>query len=207
MGLTVANLLTIGRMVMIPLLVTLILSNHHGGALLVFIVAGLTDALDGLIARRWRQSSALGAFLDPTADKLLMTACFIILALPNHPKSIPDFEIANRLPVYLTIVTISRDVFIVMIALLIHLTSGHRSFPPSGLGKATTAVQIVTVGTVLLLNALARPAPILVSALGWLTLALTLASGLHYIYRGARLEDAPAKPGGPGAAAGGAAGA
>jgi cardiolipin synthase len=173
----------------------------------VFIVAGLTDALDGLIARRWRQSSALGAFLDPTADKLLMTACFIILALPNHPKSIPDFEIANRLPVYLTIVTISRDVFIVMIALLIHLTSGHRSFPPSGLGKATTAVQIVTVGTVLLLNALARPAPILVSALGWLTLALTLASGLHYIYRGARLEDAPAKPGGPGAAAGGAAGA
>jgi cardiolipin synthase len=198
MGLTVANLLTIGRMVMIPLLVTLILSNHHGGALLVFIVAGLTDALDGLIARHWRQSSALGAFLDPTADKLLMTACFIILALPNHPKSIPDFEIANRLPVYLTIVTISRDVFIVMIALLIHLTSGHRSFPPSGLGKATTAVQIVTVGTVLLLNFLAQPAPILVSGLGWLTLALTLASGLHYIYRGVRGADGGARPPTPG---------
>jgi cardiolipin synthase len=203
MGLTIANLLTIARMVMIPLLVTLILSNHHGGALLVFITAGVTDALDGLIARRYRQSSALGAFLDPTADKLLMTACFIILAIPNHPKSIPDFEVANHLPVYLTIVTISRDVFIVMIALLIHLTSGTRAFPPSGLGKATTAVQIVTVGTVLLLNFLAAPAPILVSALGWLTLALTLASGLHYIYRGARMGEAPVRPGAPGSGAAG----
>ena len=203
MGLTIANLLTIGRMVMIPLLVTLILSNHHGGALLVFITAGLTDALDGLIARRWRQSSALGAFLDPTADKLLMTACFIILAIPNHPKSIPDFEIANHFPVYLTIVIISRDVFIVMIALLIHLSSGLRSFPPSGLGKATTAVQIVTVGTVLLLNFLAQPAPILVSGLGWLTLALTLASGLHYIYRGVRGADGGARPPTPGAGSAG----
>lgn len=203
MGLTIANLLTIARMVMIPLLVTLILSNHHGGALLVFIAAGLTDALDGLIARRWRQSSALGAFLDPTADKLLMTACFIILAIPNHPKSIPDFEVANHLPVYLTIVTISRDVFIVMIALLIHLTSGMRAFPPSGLGKATTAVQIVTVGSVLLLNFLEQPAPILVAALGWLTLALTLASGLHYIYRGVRLADGPTRPASPGSGAAG----
>jgi len=90
----------------------------------------------------------------------------------------------------------------VMIALLIHLTSGTRAFPPSGLGKATTAVQIVTVGTVLLLNFLAKPAPILVSALGWLTLALTLASGLHYIYRGAFMSDPPAHPGAPGSGGG-----
>ena len=61
-------------------------------------------------ARRLRQSSRLGAFLDPTADKLLMTACFVVLSIPDHPKSIPDFEITNHLPVYLTIVTISRDV-------------------------------------------------------------------------------------------------
>jgi cardiolipin synthase len=192
MGLTVANLLTIARMVMIPLLVTLILSNHAGGALVVFIVAGLTDALDGLIARRWRQSSALGAFLDPTADKLLMTACFVILSIPDHPKSIPDFEIANHMPIYLTIVTISRDVFIVMIALLIHLTSGVGTFAPSVLGKLTTATQIVMVGVVLLLNWLAEPAPVLVQALSWLTLALTVASGLHYIYRAARLAEGSA---------------
>jgi len=186
MGLTVANLLTVARMVMIPLLVTLILSNHPGWALVLFIAAGLTDALDGLIARRWRQSSALGAFLDPTADKLLMTACFIILSIPDHPRSIPDFEIANHMPIYLTIVTISRDVFIVIFALLIHLTSGAASFAPSILGKLTTATQIVMVGVVLLLNWLGEPAPILVQGLGWLTLALTVGSGLHYIYRAAR---------------------
>jgi cardiolipin synthase len=194
MGLTVANLLTIARMVMIPLLVTLILSNHAGWAFAVFIVAGLTDALDGLIARRWRQSSRLGAFLDPTADKLLMTACFVILSIPDHPKSIPDFAVANHMPIYLTIVTISRDVFIVMIALLIHLTSGVATFAPSVLGKLTTATQIVLVGVVLLLNWLAQPSPVLVHGLAWLTLALTVASGLHYIYRAARLADGGGGP-------------
>ena len=76
-----------------------------------------------------------------------------------------------------------------MIALLIHLTSGVASFPPSSLGKLTTLTQILTVGVVLLLNALGRPAPILVQGLGWITLALTVSSGLHYIYRAARLTD------------------
>jgi cardiolipin synthase len=189
LGLTVANLLTVFRMVMIPLLVTLILSNHEVWAFTVFVLAGMTDLFDGLLARWLKQSSRLGALLDPTADKLLMTACFIALSIPDHPKSIPDFEIANHVPVYLIIVTISRDVFIVMIALLIHLTSGLASFPPTMLGKLTTATQIVTVGMVLLLNALGRPAPILVQGLVWLTLAMTLSSGLHYIYHAARLAD------------------
>jgi cardiolipin synthase len=169
--------------------VTLILSNHEVWAFTVFVLAGMTDLFDGLLARWLKQSSRLGALLDPTADKLLMTACFIALSIPDHPKSIPDFEIANHVPVYLIIVTISRDVFIVMIALLIHLTSGLASFPPTMLGKLTTATQIVTVGMVLLLNALGRPAPILVQGLVWLTLAMTLSSGLHYIYHAARLAD------------------
>jgi cardiolipin synthase (CMP-forming) len=195
MGLTLPNILTIGRMVLIPLLITLILSNHPGWALLVFILAGVTDALDGLVARRYRQSSRLGAFLDPTADKLLLTACFIVLSIPDHPQSIPEFAVANHLPVYLTIVTISRDVFIVMIALLIHLTSGIASFPPTSLGKLTTATQIVTVGTVLLLNYLNLPSPMLVKYLGLLTLALTVASGLHYVYNSSNLgADPPPTP-------------
>jgi cardiolipin synthase len=168
---------------MIPLLVTLILWNHGGWAFLVFVLAGLTDALDGIIARRYRQSSDLGAFLDPMADKLLLTAGFIVLSIPDHPQSIPDFQIANHLPVYLTIVAISRDVFIVMVALVIHLTSGLTRFPPTGLGKMTTATQVVTVGVVLLLNALKVSAPVLVGVLVWLTMALTVASGVHYIYR------------------------
>ena len=192
--LTVANQLTMIRMVMIPLLVTLILSNHSGWAFVVFILAGVSDALDGILARRLRQSSRLGAFLDPTADKLLMTACFIILAIPNHPKSIPDFEVANHLPVYLTIVTISRDVFIVMIALLIHLTSGIRSFPPTSLGKVTTATQLLTVGVALMANAINQPLPILVAGLGWITMAMTVSSGLHYIYHAARLAESASSP-------------
>jgi cardiolipin synthase len=187
--LTVANQLTMIRMVMIPLLVTLILSNHSGWAFVVFILAGVSDALDGILARRMRQSSRLGAFLDPTADKLLMTACFVVLSIPDHPKSIPDFEIANHLPVYLTIVTISRDVFIVMIALLIHLSSGIRSFPPTSLGKVTTATQLLTVGVALMANAINQPMPILVAGLGWITMAMTVSSGLHYIYHAARLAE------------------
>jgi cardiolipin synthase len=187
MGLTIANQLTIVRMGMIPLLITLILSNHPAWALLVFILAGITDALDGIIARRYKQSSELGAFLDPMADKLLMTALFIVLSIPDHPQSLPDFEAANHLPVYLTVVTISRDVFIVMISLVIHLTTGHVRFKPTVLGKATTVVQVVTVGTVLLCNSLDRSMPILISGLVWLTLAMTLSSGLHYIHHATRV--------------------
>jgi cardiolipin synthase (CMP-forming) len=194
MGLTLPNVLTIFRMVLIPLLITLILSNHPGWALLVFILAGVTDGLDGLVARRYKQSSRLGAFLDPTADKLLMTACFIVLSIPDHPRSIPEFEIANHIQVYVTIVTISRDVFIVMLALLIHLTSGVASFPPSALGKLTTLTQILMVGIVMLLNTLNQPAPILVLGMGWFTIALTVASGLHYIYRASRLAESQAPP-------------
>jgi len=192
--LTIANQLTMIRMVMIPLLVTLILSNHSGWAFVVFILAGVSDALDGILARRLRQSSRLGAFLDPTADKLLMTACFVVLSIPDHPRSIPDFEIANHLPVYLTIVTISRDVFIVMIALLIHLSSGIRSFPPTSLGKLTTATQLLTVGVALLANAIDQPLPILVAGLGWITMAMTVSSGLHYIYHAARLAESASSP-------------
>jgi cardiolipin synthase (CMP-forming) len=188
--LTLANQLTMFRMVMIPLLITLLLSNLHGWAFTVFVLAGITDALDGLIARRYKQSSRLGAFLDPMADKLLMTACFIVLSLPDHPKSVPDFHMANHIPVYLTIVTISRDVFIVIIALLVHLTSGITTFRPTFLGKATTVVQVVTIGSVMLLNYLPRESEVLVAALCWLTLAVTLASGFHYIYRATLIDGA-----------------
>ncbi|PYS95190.1 MAG: hypothetical protein DMF50_09800 [Acidobacteria bacterium] len=188
--LTLANLVTIARMITIPLLITLLLSNHHGWAFGVFVFAGITDALDGVLARRYKQSSGLGAFLDPMADKLLMTTCFIVLSLPDHPRAAPDFHIANHVPLYLTIVSISRDVFIVMIALLVHLTSGITRFTPTFLGKLTTATQVVMIGSVLLLNAFEQDQPILVSALAWLTLAITLASGFHYIYHATRVAGA-----------------
>lgn len=191
--LTLANQLTICRLATIPLLITLILSNRHGWAFVVFVLAGITDALDGIIARRYRQSSRLGAFLDPMADKLLMTACFIVLSLPDHPKSAPDFVITNHLPLYLTIVTISRDVFIVLIALLAHLTSGLTRFEPTILGKITTSVQLVTIGTVLLLNWMGAEMTILVAGLVYVTLAVTLSSGIHYTIHFTRLGDPDAR--------------
>ncbi|HEU4402328.1 MAG TPA: CDP-alcohol phosphatidyltransferase family protein [Candidatus Polarisedimenticolia bacterium] len=194
--LTLANLLTIARMVLIPLLITLLLSNHHGWAFAVFVIAGLTDALDGIIARRYKQSSGLGAFLDPMADKLLMTAGFIVLSLPDHPRAAPEFHIVNHIEIYLTIVTISRDVFIVLIVLLAHLTYGLTRFTPTLLGKITTVTQVIMIGSVLLLNYLGIEAPITVRALTWVTLAATLTSGFHYIYHATRIAgtETPASP-------------
>lgn len=183
--LTLANQITMVRLALIPLLITLLLSNHDGLALLVFVVAGISDALDGVIARAYQQSSDLGAFLDPMADKLMMTACFIVLSLPDHPKTVPDFQLTNHIPLFVTVVTVSRDVFIVLIALLIHLASGYTRFAPTFLGKLTTVTQVITIGVVLLLNWRGEAAPILVGVLSWMTLAVTLASGLHYIYHAA----------------------
>ncbi|MCZ6695122.1 MAG: CDP-alcohol phosphatidyltransferase family protein [Acidobacteria bacterium] len=187
MRMTVANQLTIARMAIIPLLITLVLSNHAKWALLVFILAGLSDMLDGVIARRYRQKSSLGTFLDPMADKLLMTACFIVLSIPDHPQSFPDYAVPNHIPIYLTIVTISRDVFIIMVALVIHLASGLSRFPPTVLGKTTTVIQVLMIGFVLLFNALGQEAPVFIQGLGWLTLAATIASGFHYIRNVARV--------------------
>src|SRR5256712_11281842 len=192
--LTLANQLTMFRMVMIPLLITLLLSNLHGWALTVFVLAGLTDALDGLIARRYQQSSHLGAFLDPMADKLLVTASFSLLALPDHPKSVPDFHMITHIPVYLTIVTISRDVFIVIIALLVHLTSGMTSFRPTFLGKLTTVVQVVTIGTVILLNYLGNEQDVLVAGLVSPTPAAPPAPGVHSIFPAPRPPGAARRP-------------
>jgi cardiolipin synthase len=185
-GLTFANLLTIARMVLIPFFILAVVSGRPGRALAIFIVAGITDALDGLIARRWNQRTALGAFLDPTADKLLLTASFVVLSLPNHSNLFPDLFLHNRVPFWLAVLAISRDVFIVLIALLMHLTTGLRRFTPTVLGKLTTTIQTVTISVVLLFNYLGRESFVIVPAFFYLTLAITLASGFHYIYKATR---------------------
>jgi cardiolipin synthase len=195
LGFTLANLLTIARMVMVPVFIMLVVSNQPGWALAVFAAAGVSDALDGFLARRLGQGSPLGAFLDPIADKLLITAALVVLSLPDHPASFPDFFLRNRFPILLTILTISRDVLIVLIALVIHIATGQTRFPPTVYGKATTVIQVVTVCAILLCNALGRRSDHLVPALVYLTLAATLFSGLHYIVHGARL--AAAAPGEP----------
>ena len=142
---TVPNQITLLRLGFLPFFLILISYEHYRWALLVLILAALSDACDGLIARKFNQRSSLGAFLDPIADKLLMTAALVVLSLPDHPASFPTFALLNRFPILLTILTISRDVLIVLIALVIHLATGLTRFPPTLYGKNTTVVQVVTV--------------------------------------------------------------
>ena len=171
--LTVANQLTLLRMGLSPLLVVLVLQRELQWALGVFVVAGFTDLLDGFVARHGSQQTTLGAMLDPVADKVLLTSCFVALTWgPGLPVS---------LPAWLTVTTLSRDAIIVISVAVVNLAYGRRVFYPSLLGKLTTAAQLVTVGVVLLVNALESPLPALVH-LFRLTLVLTVASALHYVY-------------------------
>jgi len=194
MGLTLANVLTILRMAVIPFFIVALGYNRHGWALVLFAAAGITDLLDGLIARIWSQQTSVGAILDPMADKLLLTSAFVMLALPDGPRAFPDLELTNRFPIYLVVITISRDVFISLISMVMYMTLGQRRFPPSLPGKLTTTLQIVLVAVFLLANYLDRELQILGLGLVWTTLALTLASGFHYIYLATRLANEESGP-------------
>jgi cardiolipin synthase len=197
-----ANQLTVIRLMLIPFFMLAMLTARMGWALTIFIVAGLTDALDGVIARLYGQKTDLGAFLDPMADKLLLTSAFVILAMPDRPSLFPDFVLMNRLPVRLAILTISRDVFIVLIALLMNLATGVKRFPPTILSKINTAVQILTVSVVLLFQASGAVSSTVLPVCFRATLVTTLLSGFHYVYLVARMMadgGAPGAPGGPAA--------
>jgi cardiolipin synthase (CMP-forming) len=185
--LTPANQLTILRMVFIPVFVILLVYNHLGWAFLLFLIAGVTDGLDGLMARWLKQKTSLGAYLDPIADKLLLTASFVVL-------SIRGIGLPNVAPLWLTILVISRDVILISSALMIVITTGHRTFRPSIYGKMTTFFQIFTIVVILYLN-YKRLTSQLLLLLYVITGALTVFSGLHYIYRGKRLVLESSAPG------------
>ncbi len=179
--LTPANQLTILRMVFIPIFVILLVYNHLGWAFFIFILAGVTDGLDGLMARWLKQKTSLGAYLDPIADKLLLTTSFVVL-------SIKGIGLPNLVPLWLTILVISRDVILIASALIIIIITGHRPFPPSIYGKATTCFQILTITLVLYLNyRRVTPELVYLYLVYIITAALTVSSGLHYIYRGKKL--------------------
>jgi len=191
--LTLANQLTFLRLVAVPFFILAVLEARFGLALAIFVAAGVTDLLDGLVARVFRQRTALGAFLDPAADKLLLTAAFVLLAkYPNLFQAIP---MTNRIPLGLTILVISRDVLIVAIALMLNLAYGQTHFTPSIWGKITTGAEIVTVGLLLLSNHLDWRHPVVPFAIG-VTLVLILVSGFHYLWRTVRQvrEKDPEKP-------------
>ncbi len=138
---TLPNLLTVVRMALIPVFVGALYYQRFGWALAVFMVAGVTDGLDGLFARRFNQYSQLGQILDPIADKLLLVTSFITLSMPSimapealvqpHPRHLP-------VPFWVTAAVISRDVFIIVGAATINVVTGFRGFRPSWLGKVNT---------------------------------------------------------------------
>jgi cardiolipin synthase len=181
---TFANQLTLLRMGLAPLLVILVLSREMRWALAVFVVAGITDLLDGLIARMGHQQTTLGAMLDPVADKVLLTSTFVALTWSSG--------LHVSIPVWLTVTTLSRDAIILTGVAIVNLTMGRRVFYPSLLGKLTTASQLITVGVVLLLNAFTLRMPGL-EWLFWLTLVLTVGSALHYLFSSSTRRGEPGR--------------
>jgi cardiolipin synthase (CMP-forming) len=184
-ALTAANQLTLLRMLLIPLFVILVVYGELGWALVVFMTAGITDALDGLIARRSGQKTNLGAWLDPMADKLLLVTTFVVL-------TIPGLNLANRFPIWLTVCIISRDVVIVGTVAIVNLAIGPRTFRPSVFGKVATATYIITAVAAMLFNYLGYHSVIVDLGI-WLSLAITLVSAFHYIWHARRIIDAPAQ--------------
>ena len=176
---TLANQLTIFRIVLTPAFVLLVVYDYLGAALLTFLIAGLTDALDGLIARRAGQRTSLGAWLDPMADKLLLVTTFIVLTLPELP-------LANHLPFWLTLLVISRDIVIVGVVAIVNLAVGPRTFRPSIWGKMATASFIVTSVVVMFYN-WRRESSLVVQAFVGVSLVLTVISSADYVLRLRRL--------------------
>src|SRR2546422_7692115 len=176
--LTTANQLTILRIVFVPVFIILLAYHELGWALGTFVAAGVTDVLDGVIARRFGQKTSIGAVLDPLADKLLMTASILILSLPQ-------MEFHNTIPRWLMIIVICRDVFILLVSLIVVLMVGWRVFTPSPYGKASTFMQVLMVLTVLYVNWKHVAVPEL-HVLFYMTCLMTGFSGVHCLVRGLR---------------------
>ena len=163
------NQLTLLRLIFIPFVVISVVEDRYGWALALFVLAGLSDALDGLLARVLKQKTALGQYLDPIADKLLLSTLFLVLA----------FE--HRIPWYVTVLVLSRDLGILIVSALLYATNTLRDLRPSVWGKANTIVQVGTILVVLM--AAVWPQTWLETArvAGLrLTFALTLFSWIHY---------------------------
>ena len=172
---TVPNQITFLRLGFLPFFLILILYEEYRWALLVLVCAALTDAVDGLLARRLDQKSALGAYLDPIADKLLLSSSFVVLAMEK------------KIPWWLTILVLSRDVLMLVVAAVILLIQGYRPFPPSLLGKSTTFFEIALVFfTVLAAGYANERVGLLAHYLGYTVAVLVITSGFHYCFVVAR---------------------
>lgn len=178
------NWLTILRILLIPIFVTLLVYRWAGPALLVFCLASLTDMLDGYIARSQGRQTRLGAFLDPVADKLLLTSGFVTLTW------------LKVIPFWIAAVVVSRDVVLSIGVLVIHVAGGTVHPSPSWIGKLSTAFQMVTVLAAMISFYFRLLPPEVTPLLAWITAALTVTSGLQYIIMGLRQFETPSGVGG-----------
>ncbi len=169
--LTAPNQLTLLRMIFLPFIVINLVKHDFKWALALFVVAGLSDGLDGLLARMLHQQTVLGQYLDPIADKLLMSTLFMVLSIEHH------------IPWKYTIVVFSRDISILLISGVLYMIAGLRDFRPSIFGKANTAAQVGAIFFVLLLLVLPLQWVWIVRT-GFLqaTFLFTIASAVHYAF-------------------------
>jgi cardiolipin synthase len=168
---TIANQLTLMRLIFVPFIIINVLDNNYGWALSLLVAAGLSDGLDGLLARTLKQQTVLGEYLDPIADKLLLSSLFLVLSF------------TQRIAWKFTVLVFTRDVGILMISAVLYAAIGLRDFRPSVFGKLNTASQIGAAFFVLLFeihpeNWLLYTKRIFL----WLTFLFTILSAVHYIY-------------------------
>ena len=169
--LTAPNQLTLARLIFLPFVLIKIVEGHFKGALILFVLAGMSDGLDGLLARRLKQQTLLGQYLDPIADKLLLSTVFLVLS------------IVHKIPWKFTVMVFSRDICILLVSAVLYAIAGLRDFRPSIFGKANTFAQLAAVVFVMLLQ---------VHYVKWVwvaektflraTFAFTIVSALHYVY-------------------------
>ncbi len=179
---TVPNLITLARICAVPAAVWLMLQHRLDLAFLVFVGAGISDAVDGWIARAWNARSALGALLDPIADKALLVSVYVTLAA------------INVLPDWLAILVVFRDLLIVGGVILLWMLGMPARIRPILVSKANTVAQIALAALALLLAGFALSAPLLLDAMIWLVAATTFASGAAYVVQAARLTAGGGAP-------------
>jgi len=169
--LTAPNQLTLLRMMFLPFIIINLVGQNYVWALVLFVLAGLSDALDGVLARTLKQQTVLGQYLDPIADKLLLSTMFLVLS------------ILQKIPWKFTVLVFSRDITILCASAVLYAIAGLRDFRPSIFGKANTFAQVAAVFFVLLFQVYRTSWVELAQTVClWATLAFTIVSGLHYVF-------------------------
>jgi len=175
----IPNALTMMRIVLVPIIIILLMQGSYFKALVLFSISGITDALDGFLARFLEQQTTLGAYLDPIADKALIMSCFITLS------------VKQVIPGWLTVIVISRDCIILLGICVLVMLSTPFQIRPSVVSKVTTALQLLTVFFVLLARSVHWPAGLemILTVFFVVTALLTAASGIDYLFRGVKLVN------------------